>query len=403
MTISKAGDERLRAGKSQQPIWRRRRGGTNTAVLILLAAILIALIGLIVVLATQGKAPANTNQQAPSEAQPNTVVTRDQLSNPPPKPKSSANPDRIKESVQAGKTYRTTVKTGFQCRVEDKDWGLNTVTNLIFVAEFVVERQIESNDGNRIVELRKFETARCAKFLTELEGVDYDLGTGGSLLLIGMESIVPGTIESLVVTKPIFQAALRYVGQREFDESSVKGRAQIDGLTGKTVRIVYENGKGVVELTPINCTLSEDEKYMLFSTAVVSDCYVMPDVQIKVGGTWSVDGAEFAGYFSSWKGIPSGIVTVVREADQNKAGKSLASLRVDKGVIDLNGSDRNTSRVGRLTPNGRLHYSLDERFIQSATFHGDMIVETCSKDHILFEAKFKSRPKLDILYECQMK
>ena len=119
------------------------------------------------------------------------VVKRSELSNPPTHPEKIGKTDRIKEVAQAGKTYEIVLKGGVEARVEDKDWGVKQVVNLGFMFEAVVERTIESNDGNKIVELRCFESVKMAKTLCEVEAVTIELGKPGVAVLAGLDYFYP--------------------------------------------------------------------------------------------------------------------------------------------------------------------------------------------------------------------
>ena len=105
----------------------------------------------------------------------------------PPKPIGDR--DRIKEVLQAGKTYRVVAKAEFKLRVEDKDWGIKQITNLAYVMEMQVSRKIESNDGHRIVEVRTFDDLRNAKVLFQVEGVTIKMRPAGTLILGAIDSV----------------------------------------------------------------------------------------------------------------------------------------------------------------------------------------------------------------------
>ena len=77
-------------------------------------------------------------------------------------------------------------------------------------------------------------------------------------------------------------------------------------------------------------------------------------------------------------------------------------LRVNQGLITLNGADAKSSRVGTFTPSGKLTYNLTDNFVDSAHLEGKMKVERMSRDHILFPATFKSTPSLTVDYSCRI-
>lgn len=59
-------------------------------------------------------------------------------------------------------------------------------------------------------------------------------------------------------------------------------------------------------------------------------------------------------------------------------------------------------RVGSFDPRGTLRFNITEGYIESAELNGELAVETVSKDHILFEARFRTRPRMQVIYSCQL-
>ena len=245
----------------------------------------------------------------------------------PPKP--IGDPDRIKEVLQVGKTYRVVAKAGFDARVEDKDWDIKQVTNLAYVMEMHVTRKIESNDGHRIVELRTFDHLRNAKVLFQVEGVTIELGPLGALVLGAIDSVQPGTIETVATVKPFVETFLKSSAQALADGQASKAFAGVDSLSGKTVRIAFvDDGRGVESITPIGCQLTADEADLVWNTAVLSDCYLLPDVKVKAGETWKVDGRQLGGFLDpTLRGVPSGEIEVSAPVTKTETGSTLQSFR----------------------------------------------------------------------------
>src|SRR4051794_16399948 len=79
---------------------------------------------------------------------------------PEPAPCKVGDPDRVRQVLRPGKTYKTHTMGALHMRGEDKDWGLSTVVTINYAFEALVDRQIESNDGVTIVELRHFRDLR---------------------------------------------------------------------------------------------------------------------------------------------------------------------------------------------------------------------------------------------------
>lgn len=368
--------------------FRLRPARANLLVVGLLAAILVALVVLIAVLLLDrtgtfaGHSGEKTSQ--------------------PPSP--IENSDRIREALHAGKTYRAVVKAACDARVEDKSYAINKVITLVYAFDMALTRKIESNDGMRVVELRHIETCRSTKFLCDVESVSVDLGPPGDLLLEALEYIQPGTTVAVANVKPLVESILKLGTQVLAKDQAAKAFGQLDSLTGKKVRITYVDGVGVESVDPVECTLTASEHDFLKRTAVLSDCYLLPDMKSTPGQSWNVDGSQFAGFLDpSIRAVPEGQITVQRGDDQQLNGKRIATLTVTKGILELDASSQSSNRVGSFTPRGKLHFNIADGYISAAELAGHLVLESVSKDHLLFEARFHTQPRLQVSYSCQMK
>jgi hypothetical protein len=380
-----------------------RRGTTNPIIVILLSGILLALLILVSVILLNGRA-IGPSTGAAAAVPDGTKIDRTALKDPPtPAQKAVGNADRIKETLRAGKTYRVVLKATFDARVADKDWGVKQVITLVYAAEMLVNRTIESNDGKRIVELRAFEKCRNVKLLCNVEHVSIELGPLGVLALGALDYLGPGSAEAIVAAKPIAELLLGTTAQQVLNDKATKAFARVDGLSGKRVRITYLDGAGVESLEPVGCNLTGDERDLLFSTAVLSDCYILPDLTLKPGQTWTVDGSELGGFLDpTLRGIPEGEIVVIRDADQTTDGKQFAVLRIQSGFLRINATDDKAHRVGTFEPHGKMKYSIDDGYVTIASLNGRATFERVSRDHILFEASFQTQPTMKVLYSCKM-
>ncbi len=391
--------------------WINTRRAGNTGVIVLLSLILLALIVLVVVVMAgrrdtedrgrpSADPPGAGDKPAVGDGQ---TVHRTELAHVPKSPKPIGDPDRVKDTLQAGKTYRVVVKGGFDARVEDKDWGIKEVTNLAYAVEMAVKRTIESNDGHRIVELRTFETCRNVKVLCKVEAVTIELGLPGQLLLGALEAVQPGAGTAVVELKPVAESVLKGGYQSLADSATAKAFGHVESISGKTVRITYADGIGVEDITPVGCSLDADERDWVLDTATLSDCYILPDIKIAAGATWTVDGAQFAGFMDpSLRAITTGEVVIQREKDVQEGEKQIAILGIERGHLEMDNSDQTTQRVGSFTPRGTMRYNLTDGYVEQSDLNGDLRVETVSKNHILFEARFRTEPKMHLSYSCQM-
>lgn len=109
---------------------------------------------------TSGKDKESTPPPAVKGGQ---TVTRKEVPNPPPPPPMIGKPDRIRDVLLQGRTYEVTVRFLLQGPVRDKDWGLERIVNLNYLAEVQFTRRIDHNDGRRIEEFRRIKYSRMLK------------------------------------------------------------------------------------------------------------------------------------------------------------------------------------------------------------------------------------------------
>jgi hypothetical protein len=231
--------------------WAAGRPGQTSPIVVLLAGILVALVVLILVLVTQ-RSGNGSRPESPgsSGARPAPVIAEGQkvehseLPRLPKSPKPIGDPNRIKETLQAGKTYAVVLKAGLDARVEDQAWGVKELVSLAYATEMAIDQTIESYDGRRIVELHHFVTSRNTKILCDVEDVSINLGTAGTLLLGGLDSLVPGTTETVALATPIAEAILSYGAQQAAQSQVTKAVAHVDTLSSKLVLITYADGGG---------------------------------------------------------------------------------------------------------------------------------------------------------------
>lgn len=356
-----------------------RRGAASTVTILLQAGILIALIVVAYLLIRPSKQW-------------------------PPQQKPLNDPQRAQEVLKAGRTYRAILKAGLDARVEDKDWGVTELTTLAYAAEFVINRKIESNDGAKIVELRNFEACRCTKILTKAD-VRIDIGPPGQIVLGVIDTYVaPGTVAVINAVKPLAENILSEASKQAMEQHTTVAKAMVDSLSGKSARITYVDGSeaGVTSIEPVGCTLSDSERDFLYSTAVLSDAHIM-QLNMKPGDKWIIDGGQFSGFFDpTMRGMPVGDIEVAREPDVREKDVPFAVLRITRGILELDTSDQSMSRIGRFVPTGELRYNLADNCVSTAALTGEMSIEQLSKDHLLFESRMRTEPRLSLNYSCTL-
>ena len=388
---------------------RRHRGSTNLAVLVLLAGILLALVVLIAMLATQkvGGSDSKPRAEGPASSPPVVAdgqeVRRADLPAPPKSPIPLDDPTRIRETLREGKTYSVIVKAGIESRAEDKAWWRKEVIHLAYVAEMKVDRTIESNDGRRVVELRHFVTSRNAKLLCDVEDATIDLGAPGALVLGAISYLKPEAGIAVTLAKPVAEAILRHGAKEAARSEATRAFAHVDSLSGKKVRIVYVDGVGVESILPVGCTLTAEERDFVAGTAILSDCYIW-DLKKAPMERWRVDGAQLSGLVDpSLRGSTEGMIGFIREADVREGGRPYATLRIEGGTLTIDTSDASRRRLGSFAPEGTLKFSLVDKIVERASLTGRFTIDEVSTDHILFETSFKARPTLTVEYSCSIR
>lgn len=379
--------------------------GTNLAIVVLLAGILLALAVLIAMLATQkiGGAPSEGPTPSHPAVADGQEVRRADLDSAPKSPAPLDDPGRIRETLREGKTYSVVVKAGLEARAEDKAWWRKEVIHLAYLAEMQVDRTIESNDGRRVVELRHFVTSRNAKLLCDVEDASIDLGAPGALVLGAISYLKPEAGIAVTLAKPVADAILRR-GAREVARSqATRAFARVDSLSGKKVRIAYVDGVGVESISPVGCTLSAEERDFVMGMAILSDCYIW-DLKKAPGERWDVDGGQLSGLIDpSLRGSTEGTIGLVREADGREGGRPHATLRIEGGTLAIDASDASRRRIGSFSPAGTLRFSLVDNVVERASLTGRFALDEVSTDHILFETSFKARPTLTVEYSCSVR
>jgi hypothetical protein len=345
------------------------------------------------------------------------VVKREEIKSPAPPPKKVGDPERIRQNLKPGKTYVTHCSGTLNVRGEDTSWGLGRVVTINYAFEAQIDREIESNDGKLIVELRRFRDVRSVKVSSRLEDVRLELGErpGWLLTLLGKAhpkvAILATVVQALdgVSTKPLLEG-LRWAGvaperMAGLDTSDVKMAAQINELSGKAVRLSFLDGAGVVKVEAVRGNMTRTERNFHFATSVLSDSLIFPDTQVRTGVQWTVDGSNFANLLDpAMLAKTSGEVVLERAADRLIAGKECRHLRVVEGRITLesNEEDSKNEQMGHFDPHGSFFFSPEDQIVIEARLKGRAKLERFSKDHLLFETRMRREPQLDIRYTCKV-
>ena len=384
----------------------------HPVVVALLILILLALLG-ILAMSIWGRSDRKEAARAPDRAQPSGAAQQPQpqkqehLKDEPPKPeppKPVGDPQRVRNVLQPGKTYETIMKMGLEATVMDKDWGIRKTCHLNYVFESRVRRTVKHNDGRTIRLDYRMVECRAVKVLSSVQ-VRFDLGELERGLLGALDEALLGGAgkqfvqDGLSVVYKIFDS----LEQKKLEKKETKVFSMIDSLEGKNFSITYVDGEGVTEIIPIDCQLSEDERNYLEGLSVLADCKFLPDVESRPGSYWDVEAHALMDFLPpSWRGRPSGVVTIERVRDYKQGETQYAVLKMDRGSFQVNASDATRRRLGSLTPRGEMHYNITAGYVEKGELQARGQIQEVSTDHLLFEARFESTPNVTIQYHCRI-
>lgn len=337
------------------------------------------------------------------------TVTREELVSAgaePTKPELVGNENRFKEVAQVGKIYQTRVTAEVTGRAQDKSWGKTTVINLTYASEALINRTVEENDGKKTVILYHFDRIATLKALSEVEAVRFNLGkTERGILATAINAACDGApVGTALVTGMAFAEKLLTDGvkfvKKIVPDKNMKFVTQLNSLSGKKVRITYVDGTGVTEMAPDGCDLTSEQQKFILNLAPLGDFNIMPDTEVPEGSTWKVDAASLHAMLDpSFEGRPSGSIILQRGPNIDA---DISQLEIKSGDVEIDSSNAKTGRMARFAPTGQLEYNIAEGYVQKATLSGSLHVERFSKDHILFETRFKTRPEIKMTYDCSI-
>ncbi len=321
-------------------------------------------------------------------------------------PAVSVDTNRIAMTYKQGTSYRTRIKTKIETRGSYKDWGITTDMNVKFLGEFEFLRDIERNDGNQLVVLQEFTKLECIELFTQVDSISLNIGNAahtvidlaGSYIPPGTSKIAVDQLNNIISSKPVKDEITKAI-----KDKAAQLFVEINSLNGKKCRIVHENGKGVVSVQPIECTLTQDEYAFIMDMALMSDIYLMPDVECKENDTWDIRGEDFLPILDpSMHASLTGTLTARRGKDGGVSNNPSAIIKLERGLLELRERDHETELAARWAPRGELEYSFDEQIITSGRLGGDLSIVSRSIDHVIFEMHNTITPKYEITYYCEI-
>ncbi len=179
-------------------------------------------------------------------------------------------PEQLQQHLPAGSIHRVTTKGGFSGKLKIDPLEPHRQRYLAFAFDAVVDRTIESNDGERIVELRRFESIWVVSLISD-SPLHVELGPPGEDLLGGIAPRDAGEQRMSLPPEVVAQAILANgVPEGGFD-SGAFAEIAAGSLAGKEVRITYVPGQGVQSIVPVGCELGRAEVAYLMSFPLLYD------------------------------------------------------------------------------------------------------------------------------------
>jgi hypothetical protein len=385
-------------------------GKAPAVIVVLLVAILIALVGLILVIA-YGSHDGTKRSGHLTTLPAGQTLTQDEMKKQgvePVVPSKPVDNSRIAETYQVGKTYKAMVNFALSGRGSHKDYGLDKVVNIYYLGEMEVLRKVESNDGQTMVLTLAFPMAKNVCILTKIEGIRLELGTVATGLLEAggeWEGLPPGW--TLMATQAFNEAAstdlVKNLASQVAQDRTAKCFRFVDGIQGKKVRVKYVNGRGITELTSLDCSLDNDQLQLMVGMAMASDVYMLPNLESKVGDTWTIQGGDMLSVLDpSAHARVTGEITAQRSEDIGQDEGRQAVIDISSGTLNLNDWDNASEQTGWWTPRGKMKYSFADKIITQAELTGEFQWEKRSTNHILFEARMVVKPQYKVLYSCEI-
>lgn len=353
----------------------------------------------------------------------------------------AANPKRpetvVMETRPAGRRYRSQVDVKLVGRAANADWGMTREGNATFAATLAYQSHIVANDGAVVVEERRYETLTTALVVTA-DRVKFDFLNpravrDGAMALLALES--PTTA---IATRKALGWILDELGVElgdndiAFNERVVLSKKdgelfselRIDGLAGKTVRIVYANdGGGIREITPVDCEISPEEERLIRQGCYLFDAAFLDDGVRRVGDRWPVSAGVFGNLLNGVaEGEPTGKLQFERRPDVERT--DAAGQTRDQVVLAIDRDATGEIRFQQIVEreNG-YHYeeagtlrglegaayfvrapgeggAEAEMYLHQLEAKGLAELNVRSRDHLLFQARFSAAPTAELRYLC---
>lgn len=337
-------------------------------------------------------------------------------------------PDKILNVRRAGHVYETEVIGQLSGEGSSKDWGMKGDVKFRVTYSLKSIGEVESNDGRTIVELRRFEYSEALTLDAVRAGLDLSEGQAwvistvvgglGEALTSGATSgaqvwAVKETIDT--VNGRMFEippealkamaTVAKWTGVSSMDlEKGLKvvlPRPEFGILDGKTVRLTFEDGKGITRIEPVKCSISPQEKLAITRANNLSDHYIFPDRTRAVGQAWEVPADNLGSFVDPrLRGtIVSRPVRLKRTDDTtDDEGGRVLTVSIDGAQqITMSKSGEGREVTGEMTvTEARFELQDSAGVVTSASASGTVEYRERTTDHLLFGAEIRGRPSFEV-------
>lgn len=370
----------------------------------------------------------------------------------PPKPLN--NPKEFKETRKQGYRYNGSSFAIIQGKGSNKKWGFKGEVNYNYTYNMSYTSKIQSNNGYRIIEYRTFNQVRQNLFVSPIRfslGIEH-LSKITQIITLGFEFItlfhpfhpaisfgvrkitktpdllskyfefseeqVNSCIENLqkyIITRGFGNAIQRQLQNMKntfLKAGKVFGYpANMNLLEGKTFKLIYEDGIGLVKIDVVNPNqiVSLAEKELIERAFYMADYYIFKDKdkplkKIDVGTSWKVEARNFASILDPrMSHTSSGSISLSRQQDVQMNNKNYATFSISPSTISMMDTERTHKMIGEVTlTGGEIHYDLDLKYVFDTKLQGTLNYKQISKDHLLFETTVTTKPTFQIYYTCDV-
>lgn len=342
-------------------------------------------------------------------AQSGQTLKKEELSKPTVTPAAIGETSEVKKGAQVGKTYRVRQKIGFAAKGRDLGWHNTDIVKIGMLAEFVFTREIESNDGSKIVEIRTYETHQGVKILADAADFQVDPGQPRDPSLFAVSGLSPGKVVLLKDPGKVIDAVVRPDPNVIKNDPKTKVFAFQNPLANKKCRITTIDGKGVVSVEPIGCTLNAWERDHLFNKDPLANSRILKSFRsIQPGSSVRLPGSLFHeildGIDTNQASQVTGEVVIHRESSSLRGSGSESVLKIHSGESELKLTtvSANGAELVTFKPEGMFRINDYDHVLREASLEGPVRVEEYSRKGLMEGATFVEEPSFKMTYYCEI-